>query len=192
MSGSARARQPITQTVKQAVLIEAGYKCGNPTCRNVLALELHHIEWVKDGGPSTVDNLLALCGHCHDLHTQGDIPRPAINAWKSLLTSLNNPSRTSVDLLLVLFEEESRIASERDDAKAPPPFRFSGDGLGALAPLITSGLVQISKRFSGVNAWGGGIPSYEVELTDKGRQIVRAWREGDPAGLKKALELRKS
>ena len=192
MAKPPRTRPPITAAVKQAVLIEAGYKCANPICRNVLALELHHIEWVKDGGPSTVDNLLALCGHCHDLHTQGHIARQAIDAWKSLLTSLNNPSRTSVDLLLVLFQEEGRMANEPRSAKAPPPFRFTGDGLGALAPLITSGLVQISKRFLGGNSWGGSMPSYQVELTEKGRQIVRAWIDGDTFELKKALELRKS
>jgi hypothetical protein len=84
------------------------------------------------------------------------------------------------------------VANEREPEKAPPPIRFTGDGLGALAPVITSGLAQVSKRFSGVNAWGGGMPSYQVELTDKGRQIVRAWIDDDRLKLKEALELRKS
>jgi hypothetical protein len=32
----------------------------------------------KDGGGNTALNLLALCGHCHDLHTNGHIPQSAI------------------------------------------------------------------------------------------------------------------
>ncbi|MGH7229988.1 MAG: HNH endonuclease [Nitrospiraceae bacterium] len=169
--------------------MEAGYKCANPVCRNVLALEVHHIVWVKEGGRSTVDNLLALCGHCHDLHTAGHIPRQAIDAWKSLLVSLNNPSRASVDLLLVLYEEECRVAEDGAPAAKTPPFRFTGDGLGTLAPLITSGLVQVSRRFSGAAYFGGGMPSFEVRLTDRGRQLVGAWRKGDAAEVKRVLEL---
>ena len=45
--------------------MEAGYKCGNPTCRNVITLELHHIEYVSDGGGDDPSNLLVLCPYCH-------------------------------------------------------------------------------------------------------------------------------
>ena len=48
--------------VVREVLIEAGYRCAVPTCRTILALDLHHIEEVKDGGPNEPSNLLALYG----------------------------------------------------------------------------------------------------------------------------------
>jgi hypothetical protein len=105
-------RRKISETIRQVVLLEAGYKCANPTCRHVLTLELHHIVWVKDNGGNQPDNLLALCPNCHSLHTTGHIPAQAILTWKSLLTSLGNPNRAAVDLLLVLADEEARVGKE--------------------------------------------------------------------------------
>ena len=66
-------RKSISPSVREIVLIEAGHKCANPTCRHILTLELHHIVWVKDQGGDDPDNLLALCPNCHSLHTQGHI-----------------------------------------------------------------------------------------------------------------------
>jgi hypothetical protein len=188
-------RKTVPPAVRAAVLMEAGYKCANPTCRNVLALDMHHIVWVKDGGPTEPDNLIALCGHCHDLHTQGHIPAMAIVVWKGILVSLNNQNRASVDLLLLIYDEERRVAAEEEWKAAnpghgragAPPFRFTGDGLATLAPLITSGLAEISRRFSGLGSWGGGMPSFEVRLTDRGRALVEAWRIGNPAEIKRLL-----
>jgi 5-methylcytosine-specific restriction endonuclease McrA len=117
---SERKRKPISDAVRHLVLAEAGYKCANPRCRNVLALELHHVVWVKDGGPNNVENLLALCGHCHGLHTLRHIHASAIATWKSLLQSLNNPNRASADLLLVLYEEE-----QAETAQNHIPFCFT-------------------------------------------------------------------
>ena len=73
----------------------------------------------------------------------------AILVWKSILTSLGNPNRGVADLLLILAEEEERVAKEPDPGKTAPPFRFTGDSLPALAPLLTSKLVEISRRFLG-------------------------------------------
>jgi hypothetical protein len=180
-------RRKISETIRQVVLLEAGYKCANPTCRHVLTLELHHIVWVKDNGGNQPDNLLALCPNCHSLHTTGHIPAQAILTWKSLLTSLGNPNRAAVDLLLVLADEEARVGKETDSAKAPPPFRFAGDALPTLAPLLTSGLVEISRRFLGANWFGGARPSFEVSLTERGRRLVAAWRAGSPEAIENAL-----
>ena len=91
-------RRTINSSVRQIVLLEAGYKCANPSCRHILTLELHHIAWVKEGGSNDPSNLVALCPNCHSLHTTRHIPHQAINAWKSLLVSLNNPHRVSADL----------------------------------------------------------------------------------------------
>ncbi|RIL09757.1 hypothetical protein DCC79_10070, partial [bacterium] len=89
--------------MRDEVLREAGYKCANPTCRNILTLQLHHMVWVKDGGESTAINLIALCGHCHDLHTQGHIPATAISHWKGLLHALNHAfNKESMDPLISL------------------------------------------------------------------------------------------
>jgi hypothetical protein len=183
-------RTRIAAATRQAVLIEAGYKCANPVCRHILTLEIHHIVRVRDGGGNQQSNLLALCPNCHSLHTQGHIPRAAIETWKSLLVSLNNPHRASADLLLVLYEEEKRLADVTGPATAPPPFRFTGDGLPALSGLLTSRLVEISKRYSGVQLYGGGIPSYEVRLTQAGHRLVEAWVSGKPEAVRDAISVR--
>jgi HNH endonuclease len=173
--------------MRQAVLMEAGYKCANPTCRHILTLELHHIVWVKDGGGNDPSNLVALCPNCHSLHTTGHIPKDAVDTWKSLLVSLNNPHRASADLLLVLYNEGQGLAQVTDQSSQPPPFRFTGDGLGVLAGILTSGLVEISRRFSGASFTGGGMPSFEVRLTDAGRRLVEAWRSGRPEAVRAVL-----
>ena len=179
----------ISPTNKQIILMEAGYKCANPTCRHILTLELHHIVWVKEGGGSNTENLIALCPNCHSLHTYGKIPKEAIEVWKSMLVSLNNPNRATVDLLIVLYREEERlVAAETDSTEITPPFRFTGDGLGALAGLITAGLVEISRRLSGASHFGGGMPSFEVRLTESGRRLVNAWFNGIPDAIDDALQ----
>ena len=82
---------------QELVLLEAGYMCGNPRCRHVLTLELHHMLWVRDGGGNEPSNLIALCPNCHALHTQGYIPAGAIRVWKGLLISLNSVNRANLD-----------------------------------------------------------------------------------------------
>jgi hypothetical protein len=185
------APRSIPPAVRSAVLLEAAYRCGNPRCRHILTLELHHIVWVRDGGGNGPENLIALCPNCHSLHTAGHIPSEAIYAWKALLVSLNNPPRGAADLLLVLYQEEERLRKEGYEpvrrTSVPPPFRFTGDGLGILAGLMTSGLVEIDRRFSGASSWGGGMPSFTVWLTKRGRAMVTAWLAGLPGRVEAAL-----
>jgi hypothetical protein len=87
---------------------------------------------------------------------------------------------------LILYQEEQRI-SKGDESSQPPPFRFTGNGLAMLSGFLVSGLVDISRRFSGASFSGGGIPSFEVKLTEAGKQLVEAWRNGQPEAIKKAL-----
>jgi 5-methylcytosine-specific restriction endonuclease McrA len=85
--------------------------CASPRCKNILALQMHHIVWVWDGGQNDPKNLVALCGHCHDQHTRGYIP----------LQSLNQAlDRESLDLLIFLRCHSRGSGSWR--------FCVSGDG----------------------------------------------------------------
>lgn len=183
-SASRTRRRSISLAVKQMVLLEACYKCANPTCRELLTLELHHIDWVKDGGGNDPINLLALCANCHERHTRGFIPKEAILGWKSMLVTLGNVHRGSIDLLLLLSHEQRGIEKLPDNARRP--FRFTGDSLPALAPLLISDLIRISERFAGGGFWAGAgaHPSFEVELTEKGKRLIRAWESdsGTPPG----------
>jgi hypothetical protein len=165
---------------RQCILLEAGYKCANPSCRHILTLELHHIVWVKEGGGNAPDNRITLCPNCYSLPTNAHISADVIQAWKSCLVSLYNPHRASGDQLLILYQEEQRI-SKGDESSQPPSFRFIGDGLAMLPGLLVSGLVDISRRFSGASFSGGGMPSFEVQLTEAGKQLVEAWLNGPEA-----------
>ena len=51
-------RKKIPVQVQLGLLMEAGYKCGNPCCRHVITLELHHIVYVRDGGGDGAENIL--------------------------------------------------------------------------------------------------------------------------------------
>ena len=42
-NGKPAKRKSIPQAVRVAVLTEAGYRCAVPTCRGILALDLHHM-----------------------------------------------------------------------------------------------------------------------------------------------------
>jgi len=84
-------RKHIPQSVRQAALIEAGYRCAVPTCRTILAIDLHHIVEVSEGGGNDISNLLALCPTCHALFHRNVITLEAIN-FKGVIISKGSDS----------------------------------------------------------------------------------------------------
>jgi hypothetical protein len=116
MSLTRSRRSRIALSVKLQVLAEAGYMCGNPRSKHILTLELHHLEWVRDGGGNDPTNLIALCSNCHDLHTRGHIPRGAIEAWKQMLMLVaGSLDRESLDLLLFMHRFEKKTSESEDE-----------------------------------------------------------------------------
>jgi hypothetical protein len=178
-------RKKIPVQVQLGLLMEAGYKCGNPACRNVITLELHHILYVRDGGGNGPENLLVLCPYCHALHHAGEIPIEAIRHWKSMLLSLNQAfDRGSIDLLLYLCVTDGK------------EIWYSGDALLRFAGLIAAGLVGFTteKLYGHTPTTSGHIGStpavfhgssyelgmkVELHLTKRGSQLVQAWRTGN-------------
>ncbi len=59
------AKAAIPDSVRQLVLAEAGYQCAYCGHRDGLNLTCHHIERESDGGPTVLNNLIALCFNCH-------------------------------------------------------------------------------------------------------------------------------
>jgi hypothetical protein len=183
-SKSPTKRRDPPPSVRDEVLREAGYKCANPTCRNILTLQLHHIIWVRDGGGNNATNLIALCGHCHDMHTQGHIPVSAIRHWKGLLHALNHAfNKESMDLLLYL----SYPGVEN--------IWYTGDGFLKFTGLVAAGLVEIAEsqfsvgvRLSNSAPTSPPMTAVRVKLSDKGKLLVDSWLKGDEAQYKAALE----
>lgn len=165
-------RKAISDAAKRTVLIEAGYRCGVPTCRTILAIDLHHLVEVSDGGGNEVANLIALCPTCHALHHRGTIPQNALHAWKGILVALGAAfDQEAVDRLLFL-------------AMCPKDYLVvSGDGLLHFSRLIAAGFVHVEQKAN--NAWQ--IVTYALNISPKGKQLIDAWKTGDRTLVAEAL-----
>ena len=155
----------ISPKLRTDVLTEAGYRCAVPTCRMILALDIHHILQVSENGPNELSNLIALCPTCHRLFHLGYIARDSLYAWKGILVSLSRAFDVdTVDYLLFL-------------SVTPHGWHtVSGDGILRLARLIVAGLASYQPMGAMVVASGD---SYAVRLTEKGKQLVDAWKSGN-------------
>lgn len=162
-------RQSISVSTKREVLHQAGYKCGNPACRSILTIDIHHLVPIAEGGPDTPDNLLALCPNCHSLHHKDVIPVESIRAWKMLLLAMNEAyDRGSIDQLAAL-ESVGQVY-------------VSGDGLLSCSGLVAGKLLIVTPW--GIAATGGPqmntqVPYYRLTLTDRARALLTAWKAGD-------------
>ena len=168
-------RKPIPDDIRRQVLIEAGYRCGVPTCRNILAIDLHHMEEVSEGGSNDPSNLLALCPTCHALYHRGTYSKEAIYAWKQVLVSLSFAfDKETVDLMLFLYKVQ-------DDHH----FIIRQDALLQFARLIGNNLADY-RWFQGSvnNIFQTG---YKVSLSTKGQHLIEAWMKGDRKAVAEAL-----
>ena len=166
-------RTAISISTKREVLAEAGYRCAVPTCRTILALDMHHIIEVEENGSNELSNLLALCPTCHALFTRGTISRDAINVWKTILVALNNAfDKESISNLLFL------------KVTAHEPLPITGDGVLKFSHLIASGLAEF-KPNTPINIYPRTL--FEVSLTPKGNKIIDAWFSGNREQVKQAL-----
>ena len=164
-------RVEVSITTKRQVLTEAGCRCAVPTCRNILAIDTHHIIQVSGDGGNEVGNLIALCGACHDLYDRGEITGDAIRDWKGILVALNYAfDSESVDNLIFLR------------TLRPNQLLVSGDGVLKFSQLIAAGLAAFVLR-----ARDGLSFLYDVQLTPNGRMLVEAWFTGDRIVVQDAI-----
>lgn len=165
-------RTSISNPIRVTALTEAGYRCAVPTCRTILAIDMHHLVPVSEGGGNTVANLIALCPTCHALFHRGEISRDSIYTWKSLLVSLSQAfDQRDIDDLLFL------------DAPQPHRLEVSGDGVVKFSRLIGAGLATYGLA---IHDHMSGALRYRVFLTSRGAQLIHAWKSGDRAALAKA------
>jgi hypothetical protein len=165
-------RKKLSVKVVTSVLTEAGYRCAVPTCRGILALDLHHIWEVSAGGGNDLANLIALCPTCHGLYHRGTIDPDAIYAYKSMLVAINRAfDLEAIDNLLFL-------SSLNQDFLV-----VTGDGLLHFARLIAAGLADADQKAN--NGWQ--IVTYSINISAKGKHLVEAWKSGDRTRLKQVL-----
>jgi HNH endonuclease len=166
-------RKKLKNSVKIEVLTEAGYRCAVPTCRNILALDIHHIIEVSEGGSDEASNLIALCPTCHALYHRREISRESIYVWKGILVSLSQAfDQETIDYLIFLNKPESLNLT------------LSGDAVLKIARLIANNLVTVKR--GGIHP-NSPIRYYSVSLTRKGKALVDAWLSGNRDAVKQAL-----
>ncbi|CAN5277060.1 hypothetical protein BH09ACT10_BH09ACT10_24840 [soil metagenome] len=59
-----RSHRLATVKQRQAVLARQHRQCAAPGCKNT-HLEMHHVIWYSEGGPTDLDYLIGLCRKCH-------------------------------------------------------------------------------------------------------------------------------
>ena len=165
-------RKKLPSQTKELLLTECGYRCAVPRCRNILALDMHHIYELHEGGPDDLANLIALCSYCHDMYHRGNITRASIQTYKAMLVAISRAfDIEAVDRLMFLNE-------------CPKDFLVvSGDGLLHFARLVAAGLANVDQKAN--NNWQ--IVTYTVNISDKGRLIIEAWKAGDRMRLRKVI-----
>ena len=167
-----RERDKLPIDTRVIVLTECGYRCAVPTCRNILALDMHHIWEVSAGGGDDPENLIALCPTCHALYHRGTIRAESIYVYKAMLVAITRAfDLDAIDKLLFL---------------APLKRDFlivSGDGVLHFSRLIAAGLATVEMKANN----NYQLVTYAINLHEKGRQLIEAWKQGDRVRLKEVM-----
>jgi hypothetical protein len=130
---------------------------------------MHHIWEVSAGGGDDPSNLIALCPTCHALYHRGTISSEAIYTYKAMLVAITRAFDVeAIDKLLLL------------DSCSKDFLVISGDGLLHFGRLIAAGLAAVDQKAN--NNWQ--LVTYTINISDKGRQLVDAWKKGDRTKLK--------
>ncbi|MFZ0394121.1 MAG: HNH endonuclease signature motif containing protein [Terracidiphilus sp.] len=167
-----RLREDLGLKTKVLVLTEAGYRCAVPTCRGILLLDMHHIWEVSEGGGDEPTNLIALCPTCHALYHRGKISAESIYAWKAMLIAIGRAFDVqTIDRLLFL------------DRLADDFLIVSGDGLLHFDRVIGAGLAEADQKANNKSQ----LVTYSVNMTEKGKMLIAAWRNGDISQIEKAI-----
>ena len=170
--GKPRERVNLPLKTRVIVLTESGYRCAVPTCRGILALDMHHIWEVSAGGGSDPSNLIALCPTCHALYHRGNIKAESVYVYKAMLVAITRAFDVeAIDRLLFLESCEKDFLV------------VSGDGLLHFSRLIAAGLATVELKSN--NNWQ--LVTYAVNIQDKGRQLIEAWKQGDRTRLRQVM-----
>jgi hypothetical protein len=165
-------RKNLNLKTRTTILTEAGYRCAVPTCRGLLAMDLHHMHEVSEGGGDDPSNLIALCPTCHALYHRGTISRDSIYSYKAMLIALSRAfDARAVDQLLLLSALSKNFLI------------VSGDGLLHFAGLIAAGLATAAQKANNNNL----VVTYAINVSPKGQILADAWRQGDRSKLSKIL-----
>jgi hypothetical protein len=165
-------RQNLSLKTKIIVLTEAGYRCAVPTCREILLLDIHHMDQVSNGGGNEPDNLIALCPNCHAMYHRGSISSESIYAWKAMLIAIGRAFDVqTIDKLMFL------------DLIPKDELIVSGDGLLHFDRVIAANFATFEQIANNNNQ----LVNYSVNISAKGKMMINAWKNGKLDDIKKSL-----
>jgi len=142
---------------REQVLSEAGYRCAVPHCRALSSLDVHPID--------EADNLVCLCATCADRYRRDGVPSEQVmTVYKIRLQEMSRAlDRDSIDLLFYLTKLEW--------------LAVSGDKVSEVAPLLNAGYLYAD--YKSAQGQATATPQYRLRLTNKGRQFLDAWQNGE-------------
>jgi hypothetical protein len=159
--------------VKLQVLSESGSRCGMPTCRGLLAMDLDPFVRLDEKRIDDKSNFIALCPACQQLYEKGAISRKALSTYKLCLVTLSTAfDARAIDLLLFL------AAAPRDS------LIVSGDTVLTFLCLLNTGFADILTAATNV----ASEVRYVVNVTSKGLSVVNAWKGGNLKAFRTAVD----
>ena len=139
-----------SSATRERVLMEAGYRCAVPSCRALTSLDAHPLGEEGD--------LICLCALCHDRYLRDGVPSERVmKVYQVRLQEMGRAlDREQLDLLFYLTKIEW--------------LAVSGDKVAEVAPLLNAGYLYADYK---------STPQYRLRLTNKGKQFLDAWQNGE-------------
>jgi hypothetical protein len=157
------ARPAIPKELERQVLMEAGHRCGIPTCRHPTTEIAHIIPWVQVK-EHKFENLIALCPNCHTRFDRGEIDRRAMHQYKANLSILTGRYADIEQRIFKFFADHP----DRNSLWLPGGFGI------IVANLMQDGLLEPHDK--AVHSMLSSIPRFELyDLTASGREFVSRW-----------------
>lgn len=155
--------------------MEAGHRCAIPTCRNH-PVQIDHIDDWSRVAEHRFDNLLALCGVCHDRkgNGPGQIDRKSLIGYKG---NLGTVTRLYSDMERRILED---FAQRRHDGKPFGEIELPYLMDFMVAHLRRDGLLHIVRQSVGIVFAGESPTGYA--LTEAGEAFVDAMLAAEPVG----------
>lgn len=160
----AEERPAIPRALKRDVLIESGYRCAIPHCRET-TLEIHHIVDWAEVRKHTFDNLIALCANCHARVTRKEIDPKAIRQIKGNLSVLTHRYGDLERRILVFFAQHPSESSIQIDQSLTILTSY----------LLDDGLVRLGPPDTVIKMDGYSAGGQPIILTAAGREFVTRW-----------------
>ncbi|WP_439380522.1 HNH endonuclease [Amycolatopsis lexingtonensis] len=173
-------RPAIPLELRRQVLIEAGYRCAVPTCRQHPVDIDHIVDWAEVQ-KHEFENLIALCPTCHRRKGSkpGQIDRAALRHYKANLSVLNNRYGDIEKRLIEAYAERRSNGELLDEDGDPYNYFLLGGGSEiSVRYLIRDGyLEKVDTQAPAV----GPLPLIDVyQFTESGTEFVDSWAAARP------------